>query len=567
MNNNLDTKQATSTENDDINFNLIFLTLSRKKRLFIKSFIIIQIISLAYTFSRRPLWEGQFQIVLSNNSSNFSKARSALIAESNPGLSDLIGGTSEKKLKTEVKILESPSILKPVYEMVKEYKKQAGVSVKKFNFEDWREDSLVVNLIKKTSVLDLRYRDNSKELIQKVIEKISRDYQLYSGRDREKGLNLGLKYLTEQINLYTPRSAASIRKAQKYAIEQDLYPLQEENSKGLDKEVKEYIDIERIRVEAANKLRNIDYKLEQLSTLGNDPNNIKFFGKLTPEINEQGLPKLLDEIDAKLALYSSQFKSNDEIITKLLKKRDIYIQLLKEQAEGYLKALKIDTQARLSSTERPEGVLIKYKALLREASRDQLVLTQLENDRQLLALEKARSEDPWQLITDPTISDEKVYPNKTKMILLGLVIGTFLSAAFTLLEDKRRGQIFYFEQLKNLFPYKFLVNLEIEKDNLEVQPLNLLMSSRQLKEITGKTYLYNPGERNRIYEEKILSCIKNENKDIKFINDLSNLNNENIVIIFIGGFVTFKQVDKLINSLNFVDVNVIGWLFINNFKS
>ena len=567
MNNNLDTKQATSTENDDINFNLIFLTLSRKKRLFIKSFIIIQIISLAYTFSRRPLWEGQFQIVLSNNSSNFSKARSALIAESNPGLSDLIGGTSEKKLKTEVKILESPSILKPVYEMVKEYKKQAGVSVKKFNFEDWREDSLVVNLIKKTSVLDLRYRDNSKELIQKVIEKISRDYQLYSGRDREKGLNLGLKYLTEQINLYTPRSAASIRKAQKYAIEQDLYPLQEENSKGLDKEVKEYIDIERIRVEAANKLRNIDYKLEQLSTLGNDPNNIKFFGKLTPEINEQGLPKLLDEIDAKLALYSSQFKSNDEMITKLLKKRDIYIQLLKEQAEGYLKALKIDTQARLSSTERPEGVLIKYKALLREASRDQLVLTQLENDRQLLALEKARSEDPWQLITDPTISDEKVYPNKTKMILLGLVIGTFLSAAFTLLEDKRRGQIFYFEQLKNLFPYKFLVNLEIEKDNLEVQPLNLLMSSRQLKEITGKTYLYNPGERNSIYEEKILSCIKNENKDIKFINDLSNLNNENIIIIFIGGFVTFKQVDKLINSLNFVDVNVIGWLFINNFKS
>tara|TARA_B100000212_G_scaffold341942_1_gene326735 strand:- start:141 stop:1844 length:1704 start_codon:yes stop_codon:yes gene_type:complete len=567
MNNNLDTKQATSTENDDINFNLIFLTLSRKKRLFIKSFIIIQIISLAYTFSRRPLWEGQFQIVMSNNSSNFSKARNALIAESNPGLSDLIGGTSEKKLKTEVKILESPSILKPVYEMVKEYKKQEGVSVKKFNFEDWREDSLVVNLIKKTSVLDLRYRDNSKELIQKVIEKISRDYQLYSGRDREKGLNLGLKYLTEQINLYTPRSAASIRKAQKYAIEQDLYPLQEENSKGLDKEVKEYIDIERIRVEAANKLRNIDYKLDQLSTLGNDPNNIKFFGKLTPEINDQGLPKLLDEIDAKLALYSSQFKSNDEIITKLLKKRDIYIQLLKEQAEGYLKALKIDTQARLSSTERPEGVLIKYKALLREASRDQLVLTQLENDRQLLALEKARSEDPWQLITDPTISDEKVYPNKTKMILLGLVIGTFLSAALTLLEDKRRGQIFYFEQLKNLFPYKFLVNLEIEKDNLEVQPLNLLMSSRQLKEIKGKTYLYNPGERNSIFEEKILSCIKNENKDIKFINDLSNLNNENIIIIFIGGFVTFKQVDKLINSLDFVDVNVIGWLFINNFKS
>ncbi len=567
MNNNLDTKQATSTENDDINFNLIFLTLSRKKRLFIKSFIIIQIISLAYTFSRRPLWEGQFQIVMSNNSSNFSKARNALIAESNPGLSDLIGGTSEKKLKTEVKILESPSILKPVYEMVKEYKKQEGVSVKKFNFEDWREDSLVVNLIKKTSVLDLRYRDNSKELIQKVIEKISRDYQLYSGRDREKGLNLGLKYLTEQINLYTPRSAASIRKAQKYAIEQDLYPLQEENSKGLDKEVKEYIDIERIRVEAANKLRNIDYKLDQLSTLGNDPNNIKFFGKLTPEINDQGLPKLLDEIDAKLALYSSQFKSNDEIITKLLKKRDIYIQLLKEQAEGYLKALKIDTQARLSSTERPEGVLIKYKALLREASRDQLVLTQLENDRQLLALEKARSEDPWQLITDPTISDEKVYPNKTKMILLGLVIGTFLSAALTLLEDKRRGQIFYFEQLKNLFPYKFLLNLEIEKDNLEVQPLNLLMSSRQLKEIKGKTYLYNPGERNSIFEEKILSCIKNENKDIKFINDLSNLNNENIIIIFIGGFVTFKQVDKLINSLDFVDVNVIGWLFINNFKS
>ena len=111
-----------------------------------------------YAFNQKPVWEGQFQIVLEDQNANGGKL--AQLATANPMLANLagLGGSGSSSLETEVKILESPSVLKPVYDYVLKQKRKAGVNVDRFTFADWLP-SLKVELEKGTSVLNIAYQD------------------------------------------------------------------------------------------------------------------------------------------------------------------------------------------------------------------------------------------------------------------------------------------------------------------------------------------------------------------------------------------------------------------------
>ena len=67
------------------------------------------------------------------------------------GLAGVSGG--ESSLETEVKILESPSVLKPTYDYVKSNKSASGDDVSKWSYTDWVKESLKIELIPGTSIL------------------------------------------------------------------------------------------------------------------------------------------------------------------------------------------------------------------------------------------------------------------------------------------------------------------------------------------------------------------------------------------------------------------------------
>ena len=128
-------------------------------------------------------------------------------------------------------------------------------------------------------------------------------------------------------------------------------------------------------------------------------------------------------MDTRLALLRAKYTDQDDSIRRLLEKRRLLIDVFKRQTYGYLYAQRSAAQARLKSAERPKGVLIKYRELLRTAARDEATLTKLESERQILALEQARKEDPWELISNPTLLDTPVAPRKKRMVALGLLAG------------------------------------------------------------------------------------------------------------------------------------------------
>ena len=439
----------------EINLRQLFGTLRRQKKLIAKITFAIFLFSGIYAFTRKPVWKGQFEIVLASAQSPSSSANTLL--QSNPGLANLIGTSSgNEQLETEVEILGSPSVLKPVFDFVKQQKQLQGSDLQDWRYTDWLEN-LRIELVTGTSVLELAYKDTDKNLVLPVIQKISKAYQQYSGRDRERGIKQAIQYLDQQIDIYGKKSVKSLRTAQEYGIEQNLTALQGDGAN--DSEIKNSLNIEAIRIKASNQIRNIDEQLKQLDQLGDNPESLMYIGRTIPEIASQSVPQQLDAMDTRLALLRAKYTDQDDSIRRLVEKRRLLIDVWTRQTYGYLYAQRSAAQALLKSAERPKGVLIKYRELLRTAVRDEATLTKLEAERQILALEQARKEDPWELISNPTLLDKPVAPRKTLIIGFGLLVGLAAGSGAALFVDRQTDLVYSEDELNSLLPCPLIKHL------------------------------------------------------------------------------------------------------------
>ena len=464
---------STARTDDEIDLRQVYGALRRRKSLIAKITAATVLLTGIYAFTRKPVWQGQFEIVLASSQSPTSQASSLI--QSNPGLANLIGaGGGNDQLETEVEILESPSVLKPVFDFVKQQKQQRGIDTQNWRYADWLKENLTIELVKGTSVLELAYKDTDKDLILPTIQKISDAYQDYSGRDRERGINQAIQYLDQQIKIYNQKSVRSLRTAQEYGIEQKLTALRGEGTN--DAEIKNSLNIEAIRIAASNQIRNINEQLKQLKKLDNSPETLMYIGRNIPGLASQGLPQTLDELDTRLALLRSKYTDQDDSIRRLLEKRRLLVDVFKRQTYGYLYAQRSAAQARLKAAERPKGVLIKYRELLRTAARDEATLTKLESERQILALEQARKEDPWELISNPTLLDKPVAPRKKRMVALGLFAGLVAGGGAALLVDRRTGLVYSEDELKNLMPCPLIKHLPAINGSAWTDTADLLAS-------------------------------------------------------------------------------------------
>lgn len=459
------TFQAQPLNNDEIDLREVASALGRHRKIIGSVTSAAVLLSGIYAFTRPPVWKGQFQIVLASKKSPVNGGQALL--NQNPGLANLVGitGVGENTLDTEVKILESPSVLRPVFEFVKSSRKTMGKDVAGLTYNDWLKSNLTIGLSKGTSVLNLAYEDTDQSIILPVLKKISLQYQSYSGKDRRRGIQQALNYLDDQIKRYKFESVNSLRSAQEFAIEQDLTALQDSDpspeNNDSDTEIKNSINLEAIRVQAANEIRNTNEQLKQLQALGNDLEALMYMGQNIPELASQGLPQALDKIDTDLAILSATYTDNDRSIIRLQERRAVLIEILRRQTYGYLWAKRTAAQARMAAAERPKGVLIKYRELLREAARDTATLTKLETERQALALEQARQEDPWELISTPTVLDKPIAPRKKRMVALGLLGGLVLGCGAALVRDRLSGLVFSTDEMKALLPGSMLERLPI----------------------------------------------------------------------------------------------------------
>lgn len=448
-----------------------FSVLKRRKKIvsfFIASgFVISGFISLLSV----KTWRGEFQIVL-NKDKNLSPAE-AMLKNSDLDLASLVNvGNNNKELKTEVGILKSPSILMEIFEFVKNEKLSKNRSKKEIRYDKWNKQ-LSIRLEKDTTILKINYDDKDKSLILPVLNKISNAYQNYSGKSRRRQIELGLNFFEKQIKIFKIKSVESLRAAQQFAIEQDLSIIEDEAL--IDKEIVNFINIEKIRVESANRIRLIDQQLEQIKKLEDKSDEIMYFASTIDSLDE--LTEKLKTIESRISRYKLTYKDEDKSIQDLQKEKSFLINLLKRQVKGFLMAAKDDEKAKLKAAERPEGVLIEYRQLLTNAGKDKATLDRLEDQNRILLLEKARSDDPWKLISTPTILPEPIAPRSLRLIFFGLFSGFLIGWIASIIEDKRKGIIYSRNKLISLWGNTFISELKIKNAKDWEDYLNLLKVS------------------------------------------------------------------------------------------
>ncbi len=539
---------------DEIDLKNIFDTLNRHRSLIAKFIFSGLLLSFLYVLTTKRAWQGEFQIVLETG-----EGRESLLID--PSFKSLAGLDAKKnQLATQVGILKSPSVLINIFEFVRTQKALKNNSIKNLRFSSWKDKSLDIELEKGTTILNLAYRDTDKDLILPVLNKISATYQEYSGSKRKRELELSINYFEDQIDFYNKKNFESLRKAQQFAIDQDLSILQGDT--GIDKEIPNAINIEEIRVKAANEIRIIDQQLLQIQKLEDNSEQINYLASTIPALEE--LTEKLKDIDSRMARLRVIYQDNDKNIIELKEERIFFIDLLKRQVTGFLIAGKADAQARLKSAERPEGVLIKYKQLLSNAAKDKATLDKLGTEYRFVLLEKARSEDPWELITTPTLLPFPVSPNKKLIFLFGLLSGGFIGSCAALILDKRKDIIFSMIEMESLGQWPLLGDLSVDaEESLE------LLATMTLSECDGSISLIVVGDIDDLELLNLCNSLKQllNNREITITKDLKEANKSaNLIVVTSLGITTKKELIKTRKKLLLLKTSVLGLISLNSMK-
>ena len=554
IDNAINQKFISSSEELDIRFVVNFFV---RNKLLVGSFsILFMVLFSLYSLTMKKIWEGQFQIVLKtedvNNNVNISSQ-----------FSRFIDVPKKNDLNTQVAILESSSVLEPTFQFVASSKQKKGNRFSE-SILNWKNSSLDIGLKKGTSVLNIKYIDQDKELILPVLEKIIYSYQEYSGKNKKRTQELTRKFLKEQIAFFKEKSSLSLKAAQDFAIEQDLSFLGSQRQGN--QSVKTLgtllnIDIEKIRANAANEIRFIDNQLKKINEL-NDSEELQYIGSTIPALVAEGLPQTLKDIEQDLVQKRSKYTEKDIDIVNLKEKRKLTIEYLKERTIKYLKAYRLDVEAKMEAAMRPKGVILNYKELIREASRDESTLISLENQLRIIDLEEAKREDPWELITKPYVIDYPVAPSKGKIGIIGLIIG-FLAGVFTSYYKEKKSDIIFesqtIEGILNTKVLETLDNTEITKNSEKIVFIKSLFKLKDYKKVFV-LYLDNKSER----YENLIEIFK-ENSDFSFAiklisqKELNQLNkNDGLFLIASPKSLKYSQIHQLSNRISVFDLNIEG---------
>jgi succinoglycan biosynthesis transport protein ExoP len=446
----------TPAADDEIDLRQLVAALQRHWRLIAKVAGGALLLSTVYAFLQPRVWQGEFQIVLASGDSGGS--RLASLAAANPMLANLAGlggGGSKDSLETEVKVLESPSVLKPVFDYVRTTKQRAGQNVDGLRFSDW-VDTVKVELEKGTSVLNIAYTDTDKGLILPVINRISKEYQDYSGRDRRRDIASAVAYLKQSIAELTPKAEASMQRAQAYALTHGLGL-----SDGMPAATGDAPpasgggSVEASRQQAQSKLFLLNQQLTQARAAG----SAVVFQAPQLEANAD-LYKQYQATEARLSDLRSRLRDNDELVRNLQRQRQSLIATLNRQTIGLLQGERATAQAALIAASRPKEVVLKHRELVRQALRDEKTLAELENQLQIAQLEQAKRSEPWELISKPTLLDAPVAPKKSRIMVLGLLAGLVAGCGAALVVDRRSGRVFSEDELQQLLPGPLLAQLD-----------------------------------------------------------------------------------------------------------
>ncbi len=497
------------TDANEIDLGAFINILIRGRYLILSLTSIITIFVVLYTYIAKPIYKGSFQIVVKKDQ-NLTPQTSVLSNLSN--VPDLSLGLITNK--TQEVILKSKSVLKPVYEYNLQHNRKEINKNYYVSYSKWFSDSIEIGFEKGTNVLKVQYKNTDKKFILDILNKISLKYQDYSKSEREKELTNTINYLTQQQAIFKVKADNSFQELNNFTINNGLG-----NIDGF--------------VTLDNLPPSYDFKSKGDEKVSLDINPSK-------ELRFEDQFILLSSYETEYAALSAKLKPNSKVLkvleTKILSLRD--------------------------SLKRPNEILTKYRGLLKNASRDESYLNNIEQLLELNKFEKAKQNMPWDLISTPTINDARVFPKRSKITIFTFLLSLSLASLLAIFLERKSGVIFEEEEIKNKLNIKFLDKIYAES-NLKIKIINKYFKEKNnnsINESTKNSYLVNINEN----QTKIGSSPEKEFFNLNLYDNEDKLKQSNGIILLIEpGKITNDDIIYLNQFANIYEDKILGWMSIN----
>lgn len=373
---------------------------------------------------------------------------------------------------TQLEILQSSELLDGIVEQVQ-------VDYPSFTTAELLE-GLTIERQNATKIISVTYQDTDPALVQRVADEVSRTFQQYSLEQRKTRIGEGVRF----IELQLPDLQARVS-----SLQQELQQLQQNNSiVDPDSEGARITD----QLNAAMTLQqDTEIALREQQVLYQNlqrqlelsPNEAIAASALSEDPVYQDLLMQLQAIDSEIATESARFSSTSPPVQALLQERANIAALLDKQAQrvvgpqmasaisnpqvqayqnsirlaltqqmvdaaNQIRALETRLQGASQVRGSLEQQLQQYPSIARQYNDIQRrldlatnTLDQLLTQRELLRVEAAQNEIPWELIADPQVpvdenGDFVPESRDLKWLVLGIATGLISGLGLAYLLDK-----------------------------------------------------------------------------------------------------------------------------------
>lgn len=316
--------------------------------------------------------------------------------------------------ETQVRVLKSPKIMNPIVEEIQKEYSDISFGYLYQNLILERTTYEKDGKLEGTKIVQVRYQDEDPEKILYILNVIADAYLTYSKQERLASLEQGIDHLKRQL----PELQNRVRNYEKQIQllrETNQLSFPEETAKDLAAQSRD-LGLQRVATEAelAQTRANYDNLKAQLDAGNPIPLLLKDIS------TQQAYGPLISQhqnLEAQLALDSTQFRENSPPMAVLRDKQANIQKLMTEEAEGLLDAVEVkiqDLEARVrylnnmdATLERQQQdfpkVLREYDDLQRNLAVATESLSTFLSKRENLQLDASQQDIPWELISPPDL--------------------------------------------------------------------------------------------------------------------------------------------------------------------
>lgn len=454
------------------------------------------------TISQEAIYQGNFHILVEPvDDNNLGKIN---LGESNIAKPSL-------DYESQIQVMKSPELLSNV------------VNELKNNYSDFTYSSLIQDLtirqLGTTKIIEVSYKNHDLKKIKAVLTAISKFYLNYSLDKRQTKLRQGMQFVNKQLPDIKNRVVQLQRELQIFRQKYNFIDPETQSvsiSSQMQILTQQRLDINQKLVASKNNYLSLQEAEGQLVVLNNDP-RYQFL------LNQQR------QIDAQIAGELARFQPNHPTIQTLQEKRNNLVPIIQAEARRILtlkmaeaatvmQKIEVDSQ-QLSKAEQELKLKLNQLPILTRQYTDiqrnlQLAnesLTRFLENREMLQIQAAQTELPWELIQAPLMQDAPISPNTSRSLMLGLIASSLLGVGAALIMEKMDNTYQTSDSVKEKIKLPLLGNLPFDKTisdsrgrkvtntpNSELNPNQMLEN----REIISHIFHHESGNNNYNYYSK-----------------------------------------------------------------